>query len=156
MIMNSTEWATILNDMLPASSDATDDATKAQWKNLAEYIMTESDGVFRLEALYLNRLYQQQDAPWSYIFDVLKYADRFVGIVKYEMPKLAKVFKSRPAPGYVFAKYDGSLDALRLTLYTGKWRTNDAGFDGYGRDEEVFEVIECTLDRDQRPVSLQP
>lgn len=140
------DWARRINAMIPHSNN---EDYKEQWKTLADFIEIQSEETFLLRGYYFASIVQIKDLEWSDIFDILKLASNFNGIIKFDMPKMGKVHKPRPQDGYVFAKYISTSDSLLLHLYTGSWSGDYAKFDGYGLGDESFEVIEGEVNRNK-------
>lgn len=134
------QWALALAQMQPLWEDHVS-VTREKVKRMAEYVKGESDGAFAYDK-HSGYLLQRKELPWRYLFDVIKAASTFGFIVLMELPKSFGVRKPEPARGTMYAYYNADSDAVLLQVYTGEYREDLSGYDGFGREPDELEVVE--------------
>lgn len=128
------------------------------YKRLIDLIRTaDGGGTFDISSTARCRLYlhnmavvQVKDVPWDYLYVCMKTSGKDFQI---KLPDgIAEAFLShiRPDKGEqpVYAWHDPETDGVKVLAYTGRFEEEEntaPAYDGYGRFDTYYEVVEGTL-----------
>lgn len=149
-----TEWAEVLSGYF---LDYYDDGPDTYYE-LLNLIRNACDGAFNI-AVQPNCRHSKQgvaikqikDLPWEYVFDCMKASGKDFQILPHD--KIQSNFgihlQTKSAP--VYGWYDEALDAIHIFSYTGRYEEEEdtsPGYDGYGRFDTYYQIVEAWLSRE--------
>lgn len=153
-VMYELSWA----EMLKTNSlDYRKDGQEIYY-GLLDLIRSACDGAFNISGQPNCRLSKQgvaikqvKELPWEYIFDCLKASGKDFEILPPDKVKssFGIYLKKKRAP--VYGWYDESMDAIHLFSYTGRYEEEEdtsPSYDGYGRFDTYYQIIEAWLSRE--------
>ena len=130
---------------------------RALYGELLNSIRQAADGAFDVGSAAVCRplqkiaICQKKDLPWDYLYDCIKWSrkdfcillppcisDQFLGYVKED---------GKP----VYAWYEPEADGIRVLAYTGvveEEEDTSPGYDGYGRFDTDYEVVQGIVNRE--------
>ena len=149
----NTEWVDVLNGyFLDYRKDG-----QATYNELLDLIRNACDGAFDITSQPNCRYGKQgvaikqiKELPWEYIFDCMKASGKDFEILPPDKIKSSFGIHLLKKQAPVYGWYDESMDAIHLFSYTGRYEEEDTspGYDGYGRYDTYYQIVEAWLFRD--------
>lgn len=149
-----TEWAKALSGCALDNRDA----EQAKYNVLLELIRNACNGAFDIAAQPNCRhskqgwaILQVKELPWEYVFDCMKVSGKDFRIIPPEKVNIrfGKYLHKKEAS--VYGWYEAESDAIHIFSYTGRYKEEEdtsPGYDGYGKYDTYYEIVEAWMSRD--------